>query len=241
MCDDLCKNCIDERDTPRTIFQYGLCEECFKKTDVKSILGYEPILNYYLDNVKPLNELSIDKRNYYIKRAEKAYKEAKKFAAEVECWERDEAELKAKKEMSKNFKGWSFITLGPTPFFDFTDESKAKLVEWCNMWINETNYSAASWVIESGKNPKKPNLHLHFFCRIKNPRHHKRDLIHSWDKFFPNNKLVGNNYHIVKCNTEAMFHDKQEYMVNNSKGTHENFIDLQLRGGFGGLGVSTSQ
>lgn len=221
MCDGLCKFCIDEREIPRTEFKIGRCEECYE---------------HFLKSVKLRMRWDGDWK-HAIEILKNDYEEAGKML----LIEKEEKITKDKKELSKNFKGWSFITLGPTPFFDFTDESKAKLVEWCNLWITETNYSVASWVIESGKNKTKPNLHLHFFCRIKNPRHHKRDLIHSWDKFFPNNKLVGNNYHIVKCNTEAMYIDKQEYMINNSKGTHENFIDLQLRGGFGGLGVITSQ
>lgn len=235
MCDDLCKYCIDIRDTPRTIVAYMRCEECYKER-LKYEIDNEDTLdlkyNFYRKHMKSYQDLQNAKREY---------NREEKFYEQLEIEQKEEAKLKEKKELSKNFKGWSFITLGPTPFFDFTDESKAKLVEWCNEWITEHNYSAASWVIESGKNKKNPNLHVHFFCRIKNPKHHKRDLIHNWEKKFPNNKLIGNNYHIVKCNTEKMFYEKQEYMIDNSKGTHQNFIDLQLRGGFGGLGVISSQ
>lgn len=149
-----------------------------------------------------------------------------------------------KKEDKFKYAGWSFITLSPDHNkrkIEYNDNNIQHLKDFCNAWFNETNYSAWAWVVESGKNSGDPHLHIHCFCRIKNPRHHKRDLITMWCKFFP--KLIDSDYHIVKCNTKDMYVDKQNYLINDRKGTHMNFEDLSGPPNFamGSSGVITSK
>lgn len=144
-----------------------------------------------------------------------------------------------KKENKILYSGFTFITLSPDHNkrkIEYCDESIQHLKDFCKAQFTEFNYSYAKWVVESGKNSEDPHLHVHAFVRIKNPKHHKRDLLCLWSKFFP--KLIDDDYHTVKCNTELMFKQKQEYMKNERKGTHMNFEDLaeshSAHGGCGG-------
>ena len=147
-----------------------------------------------------------------------------------------------KKEYKINYSGFVFITLSPdhnSRNIEYSNENIEKLKMFCKAQFSEFNYSFASWVVESGKNKDDPHLHIHCFARIKNPRHHKRDLCCLWSKFFP--PLVGDDYHMIKCNTREMFLDKQEYMKNDRKGTHMNFEDLaESHGALGSSGVVTT-
>ncbi len=148
-----------------------------------------------------------------------------------------------KKENRVKYGGFTFITLSPdhnSRCIEYSDANIEKLKQFCKAQFTEFNYSYANWVIESGKHENDPHLHLHCFARIKNSRHHKRDLLCLWQKFFP--PLIGSDYHIVKCNTEDMFWDKQKYLTNERKGTHMNFEDLALsHGAMGSCGVITSK
>jgi len=121
----------------------------------------------------------------------------------------------------------------------YSEENIEKLKKFCQSQFTEFNYSYCKWVVESGKHSDDPHLHIHCFCRIKNPRHHKRDICCLWKKFFP--ALVGDDYHLVKCNTEEMFRDKQLYLENDRKGTHMNYEDLaDTHNAMGSAGVITS-
>lgn len=140
------------------------------------------------------------------------------------------------------YSGFSFITLSPdhnSRNIEYNDDNINNMIKFCKAQFTEFNYSYACWVVESGKNKDDPHLHIHCFCRIKNPKHHKRDLLCLWQKFFP--PLIGDDYHIIKCNTEDMWRDKQTYMINDRKGTHMNFEDLaSSHGAMGSCGVITS-
>ena len=132
-----------------------------------------------------------------------------------------------KKEHKINFGGFTFLTLSPDHNqrnIKYCTENIEKLKQFCKAQFTDINYSYCKWVVESGKHADKPHLHIHAFCRIRNPRHHKRDLCCLWKKFFP--ALIGDDYHIVKCNTKEMFEDKQAYLENDRKGTHMNYEDL---------------
>lgn len=158
-----------------------------------------------------------------------------------------------KKENKILYSGFTFITISPDHLkrkIEYSDENIQHLIDFCKAQFTEFNYSYASWVVESGKTKCKcgaggdchcaAHLHLHAFVRIKNPKHHKRDLLCLWCKFFP--KLIDNDYHTVKCNTEDMWKDKQNYMKNDRKGTHMNFEDLaETHGALGSCGVITSK
>ncbi len=156
----------------------------------------------------------------------------------IVCWH-EYIENLDKKENKCNYSGFSFITLSPdhnNRLIIYNSDSIEKLKQFCKAQFTEFNYSFYNWVIESGKHKEKPHLHVHAFVRIKNPKHHKRDLCCLWNKFFP--KLVDNDYHMIKCNTKIMFEDKQEYMKNERKGTHMNFENLAET--HGALGFSDS-
>ena len=99
------------------------------------------------------------------------------------------------------------------------------------------------WVIESGKHEAKPHLHIHFICQIRKDRSkkHKANLIRARNSYFPNNKLIGDGYHIIHCNTKQIVQDKFNYTSNDMKGSHQNFEDLASHGGVGAFGVITSR
>jgi hypothetical protein len=151
---------------------------------------------------------------------------------------------KLDKKLNKiNYSGYCFITISPdynNRNIEYCDENIEKLKSFCKAQFNETNYSYYNYVIESGKHINKPHLHIHSFCRIKNPKHHKRDLMCMWNKFFP--ALVGDDYHVVKCNTKQMFEDKQNYLKNDRKNSHMNFEDLaETHGALGSSGSITAK
>lgn len=161
----------------------------------------------------------------------------------IVCWHEYIDELD-KKQNKISFGGFSFLTLSPdhnNRNIPYSMENIMKLKQFCRAQFTEFNYSYCCWVVESGKHKDDPHLHIHAFCRIKNPRHHKRDLCCLWNKFFP--PLEGSDYHLVKCNTEDMFRDKQEYLKNDRKGSHMNFEDLSAgpHNAMGSCGVITSK
>lgn len=148
-----------------------------------------------------------------------------------------------KKENKILYSGFTFITLSPDHIkrkIPYCDDNIEKLKDFCKAQFTEFNYSYAKWVVESGKHAEDPHLHIHAFVRIKNPKHHKRDLLCLWSKFFP--RLIDNDYHTVKCNTEEMWRDKQRYMEQEFKGTHMNYEDLsETHGALGSSGAITSK
>lgn len=154
----------------------------------------------------------------------------------IVCWHEYIYKLD-KKENKNNYSGYTFLTLSPdhnSRNIEYSNDNIEKLKLFCKAQFTEFNYSFYKWIIESGKHKDNPHLHIHAFVRIKNPKHHKRDLCCLWKKFFP--ALVDKDYHIIKCNTKEMFIDKQEYMKNDRKGTHMNFEDLAIS--HGGMGSS---
>lgn len=139
------------------------------------------------------------------------------------------------------FKGWSFITLSPDHKkrgFSYPEDF-GSLKMWCEDWFSTRIYEKYAWVIESGKHADRPHLHVHFICQIRGDRSkkHKLNLTRSWAKCFPNNQLVGDDYHVVRCNTQEIVDDKMNYLINDRKGSHSNFEDLAPHGGVGAVGV----
>lgn len=150
--------------------------------------------------------------------------------------------MKAYNKKLNKFKGWSFITLSPDHKmrgFDYKDFEALK--NWCNNWFSPKIYKEYIWVIESGKHADAPHLHVHFLCQINNSKKHKSNLIKNWNSSFPNNKLIGDDYFLIKCNTQEIVDDKFKYMKNEYKGSHMNFEDLSLLGGQGACGFITSK
>lgn len=134
-----------------------------------------------------------------------------------------------KLENATKYKGYTFITLSPdhnTRKIEYNPVNIAKLIQFCRAQFTTEKYSYFAWIVESGKHINDPHLHVHAFVKIIDSKNHKRDLLTMWNKFFP--PLIGDDYHIVKCNTKEMFVDKQNYLKNDRKGTHMNFEDLSL-------------
>jgi hypothetical protein len=151
------------------------------------------------------------------------------------------------KKLNKiNYSGYSFITLSPDwkcRNIEYTEENIKKFIQFCKAQFTENNYSYYNWVVESGKHNgvdkqgrDRRHLHAHALVRIRNSKHHKRDLMTMWNKFFK--PLVGDDYHVVKCNTKEMFIQKNEYLINDRKDSHENFEDLATK--YGAMGASES-
>lgn len=99
-------------------------------------------------------------------------------------------------------------------------------------------YSECTWCIESGKvPPPDSNLHIHMLCKIINPKKHKNKLNMEWIKLFDTN-LYTKDYYLLKQWRESpqmppynqWVNEKLDYFVQESKGTHENSIDLNCRG-----------
>jgi hypothetical protein len=100
-------------------------------------------------------------------------------------------------------------------------------------------YDQIWWCIEAGKHKERPNLHIHVLIDFKpmGSKHFLKQLKRVWCKHFPEAKysitynVDGNKgIHRVDCNTLEIQEDKVLYMDNDSKGSHENFIDLGLKG-----------
>ena len=141
-------------------------------------------------------------------------------------------------------KSYIYLTLSPDKFLrnlPVNDENISNLHQWCKKWFDcdKQYYRDYAWVIESGSN--NDHLHVHAVCEMKNSLKHAFRLKAFWKKYFPNNQLLisnkksGNEYHSLRFDTEEILQDKLEYFENEKKGTHENLVDLGLRGSRGFL------
>ncbi|AXH78711.1 MAG: hypothetical protein [Circular genetic element sp.] len=147
-------------------------------------------------------------------------------------------------------KKFAFITIndmkqGP--------ESFNKLIEFGKS--TEYLYDDVVWWIESGKYEDNPHFHYHALGRI-NAKDLKGRMAPKWNKLFGTN-LKGKdaaNKPIYKCKRhndakpgsekmppyEQWWNEKIDYIINDNKGTHENYCDLTKSGGLGVAGVFTS-
>ena len=117
-------------------------------------------------------------------------------------------------------------------------EDKEKLLQF----INKIGYlyDDGHWIIEAGKCVEKPNLHIHMLVKIINEKKHKQQLCIEWSKLFDTN-LRDKDYYKLKQHRDVKgmpaydlwCAEKMEYFQNDKKGNHSNFIDLDLKGGFG--------
>lgn len=156
----------------------------------------------------------------------------------IDTWEKFQ---KARDPKYGRFKSWSFITLSPDHIkrgFKYPEDF-GSLKMWCEEYFSPNIYEKYAWVIESGKHVGRPHLHIHFICQIRPDRSkkHKVNLTRSWAKYFPNNQLIGDDYHVIRCNTQEIVDDKMGYLINERKGSHMNFEDLAPHGGMGAVGV----
>lgn len=145
-----------------------------------------------------------------------------------------------------NKEGLSFYTIVPKSRLPYSEVEVEKMRDFCEKFFSSKYFKKCWWVIESGKHEKSPNLHIHLLGQFKwkSPnesmsKNFKRNLITAWNKCYPNPKFnisykESNNVgiHHVPCNTDEIRNDKLTYMTNSEKGSHENFIDLGVKGGF---------
>lgn len=116
-----------------------------------------------------------------------------------------------------------------------------RLKDLCERCFTEDNVECCKWVIESGKHKDKPNLHIHALVKIGGRnKNFKRFFMGKWNKEFKDKrynisyKSKDNcGWKMIPVNCWKMKQDKLDYMNNDSKGSHENFVDLGVSGGFG--------
>lgn len=148
-------------------------------------------------------------------------------------------------------KGLSFYTICPKERLPFNDSEVMRLENFAeDFFKNEKIFESAKWCVESGKYKDRPNLHIHALCSFKEKggKNFSRLLKKKWIRVYPSEEhtidynIKGNKgIHRVPCNTLRIQRDKEIYMNNGSKGSHENFCDLNISGEFKSVDSSTSQ
>ena len=150
--------------------------------------------------------------------------------------------LSATAKVKTKNKSYIYLTLSPDKYLrnlEATDSNISNLHEWCKKWFDQDvrYYKRFAYVIESGSQGN--HLHIHAVCEMITSHKHAQRLKAFWKRYFPNNQLLlsgkktGNEYHSMRFDTEEIWQDKLEYFVNEKKGTHENLVDLGLRGSRG--------
>jgi len=148
-------------------------------------------------------------------------------------------------------KGLSFYTIVPKQRLEYNNNEVMRLQKFAEKFFaNEKIFEEVHWVVESGKHKDKPNLHIHALVAFKKNggKNFSRLIKNHWLRVFPEKEYTidynvkGNRgIHRVPCNTLLIQRDKISYMNNESKGSHENFEDLKIRGLFKSVDSSTSQ
>lgn len=139
---------------------------------------------------------------------------------------------KKKKNTSKKF---IFITIQ-----DF--QRRMEDLEKLQSFIRRISYmyDEGFWVIETGGKETDFNVHIHMIVKIKaSAKNHKSVMNIKWTSFF-NTDLNHKDYYLVKQHRDGpdmvpydeWLQEKMEYFDNDLKGSHQNTIDLKLRGIF---------
>lgn len=142
-----------------------------------------------------------------------------------------------KKVLKDKIRGMSFYTLVPQTRLPFNDAEVERLGGFCKK-VLQKYFDEYYWVVESGKYKENPNLHIHFLGRFSEgmSKNFKRDLISAWNSIYAKKYTLdwsndnGCGIHRVACNTQEIIEDKKIYLCNSEKGSHENFVDLGVRG-----------
>lgn len=143
-------------------------------------------------------------------------------------------------------KGMSFYTIVPHKRLPFNEVEVLKFQQFLEYFFQTKKklFKKVHYCIEAGKHKKNPNLHSHFLIwfREDGGKNFARDLKSEWNKFYEpkynisyNEVIEKNGYKRrnkgidrVPCNTQNIINDKIDYMTNSLKGSHENFIDLNI-------------
>ena len=147
-----------------------------------------------------------------------------------------------KKKKPPGIKRHNFFSCSPKFRIDISEGEVVKMVDFLKNNLTEKYFKKVQWVVESGKHKNNPNLHFHFLG-LFNPNgsknFRKRVLFEAWNKHYPDNPLEWKKpnghrgVHVVACCAQELVDDKLKYLNNDSKGSHENFTDLNQSGGFG--------
>lgn len=153
-------------------------------------------------------------------------------------------------------EGLSFYTFTPKARIGISEGEVDKMRIFCEKFFSKKYFVKCWWVLESGKHESKPNLHIHLLGKFRSFKNSKgseesmsknfrRNMITAWSKIYdpkftlkykiPKNGEAGyfnEGIDHKPCNTLEIQNDKREYMINSKKGSHENFIDLKVNGGF---------
>lgn len=142
---------------------------------------------------------------------------------------------------------WNWLTLAPKPMLRFEDAER--LGQYCEKLMDPRTIQSCQWVVECGKSEDTPNIHCHILYRHKNrglSTNFKRDACNLFKRHFKDRESI------IKWSTpkgsgwvnkvfrstnnpdyQQMVNDKRDYMNNfNKSATHENFMDLNINGGF---------
>ena len=142
-------------------------------------------------------------------------------------------------------ESWNWLTLSPRPMLtddqldDFETFVRAIFCEDKNKYFSEYCF-----VIECGKNPDKPNYHLHALYHFKNTeigKNFKRNVSNKFDRVFgceggltwTSAKGCGWFLKTFKGKNvdPRIIQDKRDYCINTEKSyLHENFKDLGING-----------
>lgn len=133
--------------------------------------------------------------------------------------------------------GMSFYTIVPKERLPFNEVEVMRISSFAEKFFNNSKlFKSAHFCVESGKHENKPNLHIHALILFKKGqgKNFSRSLKSCWNavyeqKYNISYKEKGNiGIHRVPCNTEQIQLDKESYMSNAHKGSHENFTDLGI-------------
>lgn len=142
-------------------------------------------------------------------------------------------DMTAMKIITKLHKKWKegspaiWITIAPDKLkneYKFSKSQLRKVGEFCSQWFSPKRYNFYSYVIEVGKDPKNPFIHVHALVQIKHKKtvkNHARDLKNYWERKTCH-RLKGDSYY-SKNISGIYLDDKLQYMKNCAKGSHENF------------------
>lgn len=140
----------------------------------------------------------------------------------------------------------TWYTIVPKERLDMDPLTLNALAKFCKNIFEDTQFVIWSkWVVESGKNRDNPNPHIHALVKFGSSQNFRARMETRWKKIFPrpcDSILWKRKDTTQKCgyscgikmdilNNPELRHDKQEYMKNECKGSHENFIDLGINGG----------
>lgn len=156
------------------------------------------------------------------------------------CW-------KEYNKKDNTFMNWIYFTISPDKQLrgSLKMSDLGNLKEFCKNWFNDYHYGEFYYAIESGKSELQPHLHIHGLVKgIKGSlakRGHYKIMKEVWNETMPINihttgeakfangkKLPKKSTDIEyqKINSEKLFNMKKNYLINDLKGSHKNFVNL---------------